>query len=373
MTKSSGARRVAAALAIAGGGTIGAGIATAAPAAASTPSRCATSQLAASVASQNSGGTAGAAHQTLELKNTSSASCSLYGYPGVSYVTGSSGRQVGAAATRATGVKVAVVLMPPGAVAEAALWEIDPGVLPGCDATATRGFRVYPPGQTAALFAAEPGRACANPADKDLQVQPVVPGPGASYLTSSSSSAPSYAVVNEQIAVPSGYNFDVRGEVAAAGTPIQAWQANRSDPAQQFSVVHAPGPAYSGVYQILYTPFGSLKNAEAQPPGYGRTQAVQAYDSNGEARFAISSVGDRNGTQFQLRDRAMTANAWQDVILGPGPGGHVLIEPTYGVPGQVPGNNAMAANDAAYGKNGSPIINWRADGEWNEEIYSHHL
>jgi hypothetical protein len=311
-------------------------------------------------------------HQTLKLKNTSSASCTLYGYPGVSYVTGESGQQVGAAATRATGVKEATVLLPPEAVADATVREASPGAFPGCNPTATRGFRIYPPGQTSALFAAERGRACANPADKQLRVRPVVPGPGARYLTSSSQ-GPSYSVVNEQIAVPSGYNFDVKGQVAAAGTPLQAWQADTSDPAQQFSVVNAPGPADSGVYQILYTPFGSLNNAKAQPSGYARSQAVAAYDANGEAKFAISSVSDQSRTQFQLRDRASGANAWQDFILGPGPGGHVLIEPTYAVPGQSAGGNTMAANDAGYGKNGSPIINWRADGTWNEEIYAAHL
>ncbi len=48
-----------------------------------------------------------------------------------------------------------------------------------CRPTPTAGLRVYPPGQTAALFVASPGRGCANPnVDSSmLRVGPVVPGP----------------------------------------------------------------------------------------------------------------------------------------------------------------------------------------------------
>ena len=89
MQTTSGIRNAAGAVAIAGCGVLGAGIVTAAQAqAASTPPRCDSSQLAGSIASENGGGTAGSVHQMLKLKNTGSADCTLYGYPGVSWVTG---------------------------------------------------------------------------------------------------------------------------------------------------------------------------------------------------------------------------------------------------------------------------------------------
>ena len=50
------------------------------------------------------GGGAGAGmsqnHTGLQLRNTGSAACTLYGYPGVSWVRGASGIQTGAAAVR---------------------------------------------------------------------------------------------------------------------------------------------------------------------------------------------------------------------------------------------------------------------------------
>jgi Domain of unknown function (DUF4232) len=353
MHTSSGIKNTAVATAIAGCGVLGAGIAAALPAqAASAPPRCLSSHLAGSIASENGGGTAGSVHETLKLKNTGSADCTLYGYPGVSWVTGNSGRQVGAAAVRVTGVKEGTVLLPPGAVAQADLTEADPGNYPDCSPTVTRGFRVYPPGETAALFVARPGRACANPADKDLKVRPVTPGAGASYLASSSSH--SYHVVNEQTAVPSGYNIDVAGQNATSGTQIIEWQANRNDPGQDFAQVTAP----NGGTFLAYVPFGSLASAKTQPAGYARTHAEAAYSSDGTAKYCVG-VAPNPGAGAQLVPCG-TQGTGLRLLPGVDPGHHIITS----------ANSHLALNDAAFGHNGSWLISWHKNSQQNEEFYA---
>lgn len=61
------------------------------------PSGCATTALTASLGPGS--GAAGSSYYPIEFTNASSTTCTLYGYPGVSFVT-ASGVQVGAAATR---------------------------------------------------------------------------------------------------------------------------------------------------------------------------------------------------------------------------------------------------------------------------------
>jgi hypothetical protein len=109
------------------------------------------------------GGGAGAGmsqnHTGLQLRNIGSTTCTLYGYPGVSWVAGADGHQVGAAATRQadiTGGAEKVVTLAPGAVASAPLDIVDAAVIPKseCKPVPVRGLRVYPPGERAALFIA---------------------------------------------------------------------------------------------------------------------------------------------------------------------------------------------------------------------------
>jgi hypothetical protein len=110
------------------------------------------------------GGGAGAGmsqnHTGLQLRNTGTSACTLYGYPGVSWVRGASGVQTGAAATRQTdpnGTEKTVTLAP-GALASAPLDIVDAAVIPPseCKPVAVRGLRIYPPGQQAALFVSLP-------------------------------------------------------------------------------------------------------------------------------------------------------------------------------------------------------------------------
>ena len=106
------------------------------------------------------GGGAGAGmsqnHTGLQLRNTGSSACTLYGYPGVSWVRGAQGLQTGAAAVRQPdpGGTEGVVTLAPGALASAPLDIVDAAVIPPseCKPVPVRGLRIYPPGQKAALF-----------------------------------------------------------------------------------------------------------------------------------------------------------------------------------------------------------------------------
>jgi hypothetical protein len=96
-------------------------------------------------------------HIGLQLRNVGSSSCTVYGYPGVSWVAGAAGHQVGAAAERQSdnsGSAERTVTLAPGALASAPLDIVDAAVIPTseCKPVAVRGLRVYPPGETAALF-----------------------------------------------------------------------------------------------------------------------------------------------------------------------------------------------------------------------------
>jgi hypothetical protein len=106
------------------------------------------------------GGGAGAGmsqnHTGLQLRNTGSSACTLYGYPGVSWVRGAQGLQTGAAAVRQPdpGGSEGVVTLAPGALASAPLDIVDAAVIPPseCKPVPVRGLRIYPPGQKGALF-----------------------------------------------------------------------------------------------------------------------------------------------------------------------------------------------------------------------------
>lgn len=124
--------------------------------------RCETDMLSATLADTN--GAAGTVYSHLVFTNTSSRSCTLAGYPGVSFVD-DAGHQIGAPAPRAPGYD-GVVTLGPGTSAGAvfALHNAYVGTVDGCQPTQAAGLRVYPPGGVTALFVPAPSRVCANPA-----------------------------------------------------------------------------------------------------------------------------------------------------------------------------------------------------------------
>lgn len=120
-------------------------------------------------------------YTVLRFTNTGKQTCAIVGFPGVSFVTGGNGQQVGAPAVR-NGKIGAQVNLAPGAVASTVLHTVDTGVYdPGtCKPTDVRGYRVYAPDDRASMFIALPSgvQACANPADTGLGVVTIRPGLG---------------------------------------------------------------------------------------------------------------------------------------------------------------------------------------------------
>jgi hypothetical protein len=95
--------------------------------------------------------------------NTGATSCTLAGHPGVSYVAGDKGIQVGDSAKRDPGTVTTVTLAPGGSASalihEANYQNFDQSA---CKPVTTRGFRVYPPGSTAAFFVPRAAKECSG-------------------------------------------------------------------------------------------------------------------------------------------------------------------------------------------------------------------
>lgn len=111
--------------------------------------------------------------------NNGRSSCSLRGYPGVSFVGNSNGTQLGAGASReAVSGSLPVVTLASGASATASVRAGRAGTRPAdeCRPTPADGLRVYPPDETTAAYVDMPGLvACADSATELLSVQPVMP------------------------------------------------------------------------------------------------------------------------------------------------------------------------------------------------------
>ena len=123
------------------------------------PQPCPTSALALSLGRSDNG--MSQYRYPLVAQNLGPTTCTLRGYPGVSYVTGASGTQVGAPAARSAS-PVDTVTLAPRQSASATLDVVQPLAFDptSCRITAVRGFRVYPPGQTTAGFVSRPAQAC---------------------------------------------------------------------------------------------------------------------------------------------------------------------------------------------------------------------
>lgn len=148
------------------------------PATTSGAEPCQTSQLDATLGSPN--GTAGTIYYQLVFRNTGSTTCTLFGYPGVSYVRGEAGTQTGDPASRNPTISgqstPAVVTLAPGASAHAVVGEVDVEAYSSsvCKPTAVRGLRVYPPDQSTALFVPQVTKGCVATGVHQLMVGFVV-------------------------------------------------------------------------------------------------------------------------------------------------------------------------------------------------------
>jgi len=125
-------------------------------------------------------GYAGGVYEVIDFTNTSGSTCTLYGYPGVSLVSGPPYVQIGLAAKRqANNTPVEVITLAPGDVANALLQIVDALNFPTatCSPAAATDLQVFPPGQTAAVYLPNQSEACAEPVQTTF-IGPVQAGSG---------------------------------------------------------------------------------------------------------------------------------------------------------------------------------------------------
>jgi hypothetical protein len=137
--------------------------------------RCTTGEL--SVSLGEGGAAAGSVYRSLIFTNTGSHTCELRGFPGVSYVAGDDGHQVGPAAAM-SGERGGQVPIPPGGTARAQLQLVNVQNFEqgACRPVPVRGLRVYPPGDTASLFVPVDATGCSTtPPGNQLSVQTIQP------------------------------------------------------------------------------------------------------------------------------------------------------------------------------------------------------
>jgi hypothetical protein len=116
------------------------------------PAGCTTAYLKAVVGA--GGSAAGSAYYPIELTNISTSVCTLYGYPGVSFVTGVGGSQIGPAAVENPVRSRRLVTLAPGKTASALLQVVNAENYPPrrCKPVTAHWLKVYPPGETSALY-----------------------------------------------------------------------------------------------------------------------------------------------------------------------------------------------------------------------------
>ena len=146
-----------------------------------TPSRsgplpCATTGLRLTVGTPN--GAAGTIFYPLDLTNTSGSACTMFGYPGVAFVSSPGGSQIGAPANRRIAAAPTVITVAPGATAHATLAVSDVLIGNNCKhQLQVHWVQVYPPDQFKALFAHLSRPGCADKSLVTMGVTTVTGGP----------------------------------------------------------------------------------------------------------------------------------------------------------------------------------------------------
>jgi len=140
-------------------------------------SRCHTGALTLSLGAGE--GAAGTAYVPLVFKNVSGRTCTLFGFPGVSWVAGDDGHQVNVPFAR-TGAAKSTVTLAAGAVAHATLATHDVGFYDAaqCKPVSVRGLRVYPPDETKSIFVPLATKACSVNGVNNGTVAPIAKGSG---------------------------------------------------------------------------------------------------------------------------------------------------------------------------------------------------
>lgn len=135
---------------------------TAGTAACSTSDLTVTADTSLASGSQALFGTIGGTYVPIDFINDfSTAPCTLYGYPGVSYVTSPTGTQIGPAAGRASLPAPVTVTLAPGGAAHAFLL-VSNATPAGCRVVTAHSLRIYPPGRRTAAYASFSARVCSG-------------------------------------------------------------------------------------------------------------------------------------------------------------------------------------------------------------------
>ena len=123
---------------------------------------CSTSALKVAADTAKANGAAGSIYYPLDFTNVSSRPCTLFGYPGVSFVTGQSGTQLGRAATRNPVAHPVTITLAPGDVAHATLQVAEAGNYDPaqCSPVTAHWLKVFPPDQFSAAYVRFTTQAC---------------------------------------------------------------------------------------------------------------------------------------------------------------------------------------------------------------------
>jgi hypothetical protein len=144
------------------------------------PSGCATSSLRVKLGVAQ--GYAGGVYQVIDFTNTSGSTCTLYGYPGVSLVSGPPYKQIGLAAKRnPASAPVKLITLAPGATGNALLQIVDALNFPSatCGPVQATALKVYPPNQTAPVYLPSTSNGCSKSV-QIMNIGPVQAGSGSS-------------------------------------------------------------------------------------------------------------------------------------------------------------------------------------------------
>ncbi len=120
---------------------------------------------------------AGHFYRPVVFTNISGATCTLYGYPGISFAAAIGGKQIGAAAGRSRASRQLVVLAP-GGNAHALLDLLDVLNFPPsvCAAGSAHWLKIYPPNQFSAGYLRWTAEVCSKPKPVYVFVTPVRQG-----------------------------------------------------------------------------------------------------------------------------------------------------------------------------------------------------
>lgn len=142
--------------------------------------QCSSSNLTASFGPPN--GAAGHTYYAINFLNTGAAPCTLYGFPGVSFLTANI-NVIGSVTSREGNETPTTITLPPGGLAVATLGLTDPGI-PPCSGNAVASFvRVYPPGSFSSYLIPITGiSVCSSPSTSSYQDSFVAPVQAASSV-----------------------------------------------------------------------------------------------------------------------------------------------------------------------------------------------